>query len=356
MSPLANWFKKPSSAPESHRAERREAPGLAAYHLDGSVPRQDFVKNISSSGAYLLTQERWFPGTEVTLTLQREGPFETTSERSFELKARAVRWGEDGMGLSFIFPSGMDVRLWHNPLTTASDPTEPEEILREFRLAEALAFLARICPTAEQEATLLLRKGLSNYRVLSAVEIALKAEKMLLSQPDAAGTHLPAQILLRILEDGSWTEEDWIRNFWAGLVVTSCSIDGKSGSNLIFVDLLSQLAAMHTRILQAACMRAETYVSAPGTVSARPLICSADELIEITGSHDLVRIERDLGHLSDLGLLEKREKSAFFSRIDNTVVTPTSLGLRLYARCHGHRGATQDFYQCAVPSADAVTT
>jgi hypothetical protein len=356
MSPLGSWFKKPSSTPGPQRAERREAPGLAAYHLDGSVPKLDPIKNISSSGAYLVTRDRWFPGTEIALTLQREGPLETGSDRCFELKARTVRWGEDGIGLSFILPSGMDVRLWGNPLSTSTEPTEPEEILREFRLAEALAFLTRVCPSAEQEVSLLMRKGLSNFRVLSAVEIALKAEKLLASQPDIAGWSIPRQIILRILEDGSWTEEDWIRNFWAGLVITSCSIDGKSGSNLIFVDLLSQLAAMHTRILQAACTRAETYVSAPGQVSAHPIECSAEELIQITGSHDLVRIERDLGHLSDLGLLENREKSPFFSRIDNTFITPTSLGLRLYARCHGHHGATQDFYHSTVPESNSVTT
>jgi hypothetical protein len=25
-------------------------------------------------------------------------------------------------------------------------------------------------------------------------------------------------------------------------------------------------------------------------------------------------------------------------------LAPTSLGLQLFARCHGHRGATEDFY------------
>ena len=66
--------------------------------------------------------------------------------------------------------------------------------------------------------------------------------------------------------------------------------------------------------------------------------------MHITGSRDLIRIHRDLEYLSELGLLKTNVKSQSFSPIETTNIAPTSLGLQLFARCNGHRGAAQEFY------------
>ncbi len=352
---MNSWFQKPSP-PNRRKAERRTSPGLAAYHCAGLFPRQHSIRDISAGGMYLLTEERWTPDQLISLTLQREGPLERNPRRRITVQARTVRWGEDGVGLSFILPAGMDVRLWGSPLKNAADQAEPEDILREFRMAEALAFLCRICPSATDDLALLLHEGLSNYRVESAVEIALKAKKMLQSEPDADKMQIPSHFVLRILENGSWADAEWMQIFWAGLLATSCTVEGNDESNQIFIDLFSQLAMMHARILEAACKRAIKVISGPDRVSSRPLICTANEMIKITGSHDLVRIDRDIEHLSDLGLLARRVRSSFFSPIDDTSITPTSLGLELYARCNGHRGTPQDFYNLVSLCTPALVT
>src|SRR5450631_889556 len=143
--PLNSWFGK-RSRPDCEWAERRPVRWLAAYHLSGDALKQDIVKDISSSGLYLVTDERWLPGALISLTLQRKGPPEESSERRITLKARAVRWGEDGVGLSFILPTDVNLRLWDEPLRNA-DETEAEGVLQKLRRAKALAFLSRICPT-----------------------------------------------------------------------------------------------------------------------------------------------------------------------------------------------------------------
>ena len=71
---LATASTSTPSFTEKARAERRPLPGLAAYHWDGAIPRLNKVRNISSTGVYLQTPDRWKPGEIVTLTLQREGP------------------------------------------------------------------------------------------------------------------------------------------------------------------------------------------------------------------------------------------------------------------------------------------
>lgn len=171
------------SPADRRRGERRNSPELAAYLWIGTLPKPASVRDISSTGVYLLTRERWAPGDLVSMTLQRRGPLEGSFDRRVAVQARAVRWGDDGIGMSFVLPTGVDLRLWESPLKSAAEQTEPEDILHEFRLASALAFLERISPSASDEAGRLLREGLSNFRVASALEILLNAERMLSFPP-----------------------------------------------------------------------------------------------------------------------------------------------------------------------------
>lgn len=335
---------------ERRRAERRVSPDLAAYHWTGARPKQESVKDISSSGVYLVTSERWEPGAVVSLTLQRRGPLEGNFERRVAVQARAVRQEEDGIALSFVLPEGMDLRLWQSPLKSSAEQTQPEDVLREFRMALALSFLHHLSPSADDEIRLLLREGLSNYRVASAIEIALKAERLLSFGPNSERMRAPGKLLLRILENGSWSEAESSQQLWAGLLATSCSYTGQDESNLTYINLLSQLTASHMRVLSAACTKAAKFMSGFERVSSRPVTLSAQDMTRITGSRDLVRAHRDLEHLADLGLVTMTVRSSSFTPIEGTDLAPTSVGLQLFARCNGHRGATQDFYGVSMGS------
>lgn len=329
---------------DGRRAERRTSPELAAYLWSGSLQQQASIKDISATGLYLLTKERWSPGDTFSLTLQRRGPFEGNFERRVAVQARAVRWGDDGVAVSFVLPPGMDLRLWQSPLKSSAEQTEPEDILREFRVAGALAFLTRLCPGSSDEIRGLMREGLSNYRVASAIEIALHAERLLAFGPNPEKLRAPGNLALRILEDGSWADQESTQQLWAGLLATSCTLSGRDDSNLVFISLLSQLTAPHVRLMTAACTKATKYMSSMERLSSRPITLSAQEMMQITGTRDMIRIHRDLEYLVDLGLVTTAAKTASFSPLDGTQITPTSLGLQLFARCHGHRGAAEDFY------------
>jgi Flp pilus assembly protein TadG len=62
------------------------------------------IRNISATGFYLLTRERWHPGTLVTMTLQRsDGAKEDSStEHYISVLSKVVRVGQDGVGLAFV--------------------------------------------------------------------------------------------------------------------------------------------------------------------------------------------------------------------------------------------------------------
>jgi hypothetical protein len=330
--------------PERRRGERRTSPELAAYLWIGTLAKQASVRDISSTGVYLSTGQRWSSNDTQSLTLQRRGPLEGDFDRRVVVQAKAIRWVEDCVAMSFLLPSGMEVRLWASPLKSTAEQTGPDDILQEFRVAAALAFLGRVSAGAFDEACRLLREGLSNFRLANAVQIVLTAERMLSFSVHADRLRAPSKIVLRILEDGSWAEAESAQHLWSGLLATSCSASGSDESNLVFVDLLCQLTSTHGRILATACTKSTKFIAGAGRISSRPVSLSARELTQITGCRDLIRIHRDLEYLADLGLLKSVVRSHSFSPLEETEIAPTGLGLQLFARSNGYRGETREFY------------
>jgi hypothetical protein len=103
MKPVTSWFKRLSS-PEHRKAQRMKAPLLVAYYWDGATPASHAIQNISSTGFYLVTKERWLPGTMVTMTLQRtDVPHGNSStEPHISVLSKVVRLDEEGVGFAFI--------------------------------------------------------------------------------------------------------------------------------------------------------------------------------------------------------------------------------------------------------------
>jgi hypothetical protein len=340
MRTLIEWFKK--TFPDEHilRAERRNVPGLSALHWKGSSPGLDDVKDISSSGIYIRTNERWAPGEVNSIRLISDDIPEDDPDHEIEVQAKTVRWGEDGIGLSFVLPEKMQLWLWKgNTLAEAA------EVVHEFRVARAIAFLKRISPSAEHDLDLLFREGLSNLRIQHSVEIALRAEQILASDPRVHRMRASKDIVLRITENGSWSDAELTQSLWAGLLAGACKSGQADESTIQFIETLSEMATMHSRIFSAACTRSKKVVAEDGSVVAVPIICNAEQLAEIADAHDLLRVDRNLTQLFDLGLIEKREKTKYFTPTDNAKITPTPMGLEMYARCHAFLGPVRDFYR-----------
>jgi len=96
-----SWFQRLWSE-DRRRANRQTELPLSAYYWDGSVPVPRQVRDISREGMYLLTEQRWYPNTLVTMTLVRSDKPEGDPERSIAMTTRVVRSGTDGVGLAFV--------------------------------------------------------------------------------------------------------------------------------------------------------------------------------------------------------------------------------------------------------------
>ncbi len=97
---LARWFSKSSS--DRRKAPRESVPDLAASFWTGGHPAVHTVRDISSSGLFVTTTERWYPGTVIRMTLTKSDAVDGFIENSICVCAEAVRWGNDGVGLRFV--------------------------------------------------------------------------------------------------------------------------------------------------------------------------------------------------------------------------------------------------------------
>jgi len=96
-------WSAPSSAPDRRIARRKRWPRLVAYDSTGGTLEVHGVKDMSATGLYLITEERWPLGTQVTMTLQRtDGLDADPRNNAIAVQLRVMRWGSDGVGLSFV--------------------------------------------------------------------------------------------------------------------------------------------------------------------------------------------------------------------------------------------------------------
>jgi hypothetical protein len=127
-----NWFERWWS-PDPRRAPRVPGSGLAAYYWNGDAPVAHGIRDISTTGLYVVTEERWYPGTLVLMTLQRTDGGEEIAERAIAVQSRAVRWGPDGVGLQFVLADEKSSREGKLPLLDSAGRKEVERFLEYLR-------------------------------------------------------------------------------------------------------------------------------------------------------------------------------------------------------------------------------
>jgi hypothetical protein len=127
-----SWLERfLSTEPDDKRGVLRESiPGLTAFFFTGGAPVPHGIWDISETGVYVITDERWYPGTVVRMTLTDQR--EPTAERSFTVNAMVMRWGNDGVGLHFIFHDKKDRRRGNLSLEERAMGVADSDSFREF--------------------------------------------------------------------------------------------------------------------------------------------------------------------------------------------------------------------------------
>lgn len=202
------------------------------------------------------------------------------------------------------------------------------------------AFLGRICLPAAEEYGLLLRDKISFWRLKNFLRISEKAENLLNKFPDYEKKHAHPRLVSSILEHGSWSDDTIVQDMWAGLLASSCTFDGQDDSNLIFVNLLSQLTKSQAKLLKFSCENSTKAIEGSGLIHIGDLIVNKITLFEVTGISNIHIIDRELDHLRSLGLI----KGGFYSGSYNANIAPTALAMYMYVRCQGSEDSPVHYF------------
>ena len=98
---LKTWL--PAGLTRDRRgAFRKRWPRLVAYGDQGEALTVHGVRDISATGLYIMTENRWPLGAEVKLSLQRTDGLDENSANPITVQLRVSRWGTDGVGLEFV--------------------------------------------------------------------------------------------------------------------------------------------------------------------------------------------------------------------------------------------------------------
>jgi len=119
------------------RAKRFPTPGLVAYYWTGGAPYSYQVGDISATGLFLLTRERWAPGTLIQMTLQKQDGKIHHSDSSICLLSEVVRWGENGAGFNFVLSDYEDVLTYGIMPGEAIDRKSVERFLQKIGVPQS---------------------------------------------------------------------------------------------------------------------------------------------------------------------------------------------------------------------------
>lgn len=213
----------------------------------------------------------------------------------------------------------------------------------ETTMAGISAFLGKICMPAAEQFGLLLREKVQGWRQLNAIRIVERTRDAMAKMSVPDGVKADPRVVHKIVEEGSWVDDSAVQDMWAGLLASSCTETGDDDSNLLFVNLLSQLTKLQAKIVRLACERAGKYQSG-GLILSYQFALTTDEFAQLVGEPDIQRLDRECDDLLSRGLLA-RGVGGFQSHNANVVnLTPTPLALHMYVRCQGSRQSPIEFF------------
>jgi hypothetical protein len=132
-----NWLQRwwSPDPPDPRKAPREPAPGLSAHYWTRGPPKAHTIRDISATGLYIVNQERWSPGTLIRMTLTMANSLEPPNVSSITIQTRAVRWGNDGVGLEFVLQEARKMGRGQLSPLGGADCNQLDQFLKRARAA-----------------------------------------------------------------------------------------------------------------------------------------------------------------------------------------------------------------------------
>jgi hypothetical protein len=130
MGRLKSWFNR-WRCRNARKARREPSHPRRAHFRSGASAEGYALWNVSVSRIFVVTKERWYPGTTTRVRLSKTGNWELGSERSICVHSKAVRWGNEGLGLHCVLKDRVKTRRKETALGDGADGEEIDVFLRQ---------------------------------------------------------------------------------------------------------------------------------------------------------------------------------------------------------------------------------
>ena len=211
-------------------------------------------------------------------------------------------------------------------------------------------FLSAVCKPCCEKLGLLLRDTVRKWRLNNVVRVIEKSQNRLSFEGDQLTIKANPRVGLTIMDECSKVDDDELQDLWAGLFVSSCTVDGKDDSNMNFVDLIRRMSSVEARILRYACEHCLKVIYPNQLIVASDISVSLNELKLITRTEDLYRLDSEMDHMRSKMLLNPDGafvRGGGFVIGDNDLVadiTPSPLGLNLFYKTHAVNQTPLEFW------------
>ena len=129
MKRLIRWI-----CPDQRVANRHAMPPLTVWLGMVRTSKEYKVADVSVAGFFMITEERWIPGTAFPVTLERTD--EAGAGRCLTVKASVVRAGDEGVAFTFLQDANEEVADGPTGANTRVDLTKLAQFLKGLPLDE----------------------------------------------------------------------------------------------------------------------------------------------------------------------------------------------------------------------------
>lgn len=200
------------------------------------------------------------------------------------------------------------------------------------------SFLEIVFKPGLEELGYLMKDEVRYWRLNNILRMLNKAQGKLGFDGKELNLTANARVGLSIMEECSSVDNEELQELWAGLFVSSCTPDGKDDSNMNFVDVLRRMSTVEAKIMDYACKNCKKTLYPNKLIAAKRLKVSFDDLVQITGTDNIYRLDSELDHMRSIELLSSEAFiSGGFTASDKKLdanITPSPFALNLYFRTH----------------------
>jgi hypothetical protein len=111
---LKNWIRNLRNGKEP---EFVKVPLVASF-WNGGVSTQYAVKKVTKTGAYIVTSDKWYPGTIITMSFQYDPYYVQVAQingyarNSLRMRAKVTRHEPDGVAVRFVYLNDRERRAF----------------------------------------------------------------------------------------------------------------------------------------------------------------------------------------------------------------------------------------------------